>query len=309
MKTESDLFEEFAGFDRFGFPEGIERMTAGPGGESLLILGSEKTALLDCGMACCAGQLIENIKKGLGGRALDYVLLSHTHYDHIGALPYIKQAWPGVLTAGAEHAGKVLSKQGAIRTINSLSENAFRLFGGTGEFHIPGEGFGIDIVARDGDRISLGEEEVVVLETKGHTDCSLTFVLEPLGVMFASESTGVLEAPEEMHVSILKNYRDAMASVEKCRDYGASLIVSPHFGIIPEHYNSRYWELFLSASAYYRGFLFDMFDLGLSEDEILDKYSEVHWDERRKKEQPKEAFLLNVRNIVKAFRSEWELQR
>jgi glyoxylase-like metal-dependent hydrolase (beta-lactamase superfamily II) len=125
----SDVFEAFSGFDRFDFPEGIVRVTAGHGGESLLLTGSEKTALLDCGMAYCADKLIENIKRQLGGRNLDYVLLSHTHYDHIGALPFIKQVWPDVITFGAEHAGKVFSKQGAIHTINALSESVCKIYG------------------------------------------------------------------------------------------------------------------------------------------------------------------------------------
>ncbi|MCL1809925.1 MAG: MBL fold metallo-hydrolase [Clostridiales bacterium] len=308
MNTERDYFGMFSGFDRFEFPEGVKRVTAGAGGEALLILGSRKAALLDCGMAFCAAGLVDNVKRELAGRALDYVLVSHTHYDHIGALPFVKQAWPGAITAGAEHAEKVLKKQGAIKTINSLGENAFRLFGGNGEFHVPCGGFGIDLVVRDGDRISLGDEEVAVIEAKGHTDCSLTFVFEPQGIMFLSESTGVLEGAEEMHISILKDFRDAMASLEKCRDYGARRLVSPHYGIVPERYNSRYWELFLSTAEYYRDFLFELFAQGLTEEEILEKYADAHWDDRRKKEQPKEAFLLNVRNIIKVFRKEWELR-
>ncbi|MEG0157720.1 MAG: hypothetical protein RR661_08725, partial [Anaerovoracaceae bacterium] len=47
------IFKDFEGYNRLDFPEGIVRVTAGFGGESLLILGEEKTALYDCGMAYC----------------------------------------------------------------------------------------------------------------------------------------------------------------------------------------------------------------------------------------------------------------
>ncbi|MGI6722742.1 MAG: hypothetical protein ACOX4I_09490 [Anaerovoracaceae bacterium] len=46
--------ENFEGHDRFAFPDFITSVSAGYGGESLLIEGSEKTALYDCGMAYCA---------------------------------------------------------------------------------------------------------------------------------------------------------------------------------------------------------------------------------------------------------------
>ena len=52
-----DVFNVFGdGFDRFSFPADVQRVTAGYGGEALLVYGSEKTALIDCGMAYCGGK-------------------------------------------------------------------------------------------------------------------------------------------------------------------------------------------------------------------------------------------------------------
>ena len=50
-------------FDRFAFPSEMEiyRVTSGHGGESFLIVGSEKTALYDCGMAYCGEDTAGNI--------------------------------------------------------------------------------------------------------------------------------------------------------------------------------------------------------------------------------------------------------
>ena len=299
-------FVDFNGFDRFGFPDGIVRVTSGFGGEALLIIGSRKTALLDCGMAYCADKLAENIKRELGEKEIDYILISHTHYDHIGALPFVKQVWPNAITVGSEHAQNVFNRQGAINTINSLSKNAWDTYGRAGDFIIPESGFTIDKIVYDGDKISIGDEQIRVIETKGHTDCSLTFVLEPLSIMFLSESTGVLEGPEKAHVSILKSYKDTLVSVEKCRSYGARHMVSSHYGLIPEYYNERYWELFLFTVEEYRKFLFGLFRQGLPDDEILKKYEEMRRGRITNKEQPTKAFLLNALNVIKVFKKEYE---
>lgn len=48
---ELKLYYSFPGYDRFDFPEGIYRVTAGMGGESLLISGEKYVALYDTGMA------------------------------------------------------------------------------------------------------------------------------------------------------------------------------------------------------------------------------------------------------------------
>ena len=46
--------------------------------------------LLDAGMACCADALVGRIEKVLQGRKLDYVFLTHSHFDHISGVPYIR---------------------------------------------------------------------------------------------------------------------------------------------------------------------------------------------------------------------------
>src|SRR6056297_1424249 len=100
-KHRSEIFKDFNNHDRFTFPDEIKRVTSGKGGESLLIFTKEKTILYDTGMAYCGDKLIENIQQALNGRTLDYILISHTHYDHIGALPFILDKWPHALVLGS----------------------------------------------------------------------------------------------------------------------------------------------------------------------------------------------------------------
>ena len=83
--------------EREGFPKPLVRVTGGKGGEAVLILGSEKTALIDCGMAYCGERMTENLAERLassGREKLDYIILSHSHYDHMGALPYVMRIFP-----------------------------------------------------------------------------------------------------------------------------------------------------------------------------------------------------------------------
>ena len=54
------------------------RVTAGFGGEALLIVGSEKTGLLDCGMAYCGEKMVEKLARRLvenGREKLDLSLI------------------------------------------------------------------------------------------------------------------------------------------------------------------------------------------------------------------------------------------
>lgn len=113
MKDDIEIFNVFGdGFDRFAFPGKQYRVTAGRGGEAILIIGSEKTAIIDCGMAYCGGDVVKNIKDKLaeeGRNTLDFAFLTHSHYDHMGALPYIRRAFPEVIVYGSTHCQEILA--------------------------------------------------------------------------------------------------------------------------------------------------------------------------------------------------------
>lgn len=298
----NDFFDFFGpGHDRFGFPEGILRVTAGHGGEAILICGSEKSALLDCGMAYCGDALVNNLRDALEGRTLDYILLSHSHYDHIGALPYVKRAFPKAATMGAKHAAEILIRPGARKLMQELGENAKEQYAPETETEIITDGLSVDSVLADGDRIILGDRILTVMETKGHTDCSLSFMLQPDKVLFASESTGILEKLDYVHTPILKGYENALKSLEKCRNIHAERIVLPHFGLIPEDFNERYWQLYEDELAYKRSYLEGLVQAGYTEEEILEQYSKKYWAPIRAQEQPYEAFLINSRHIVRVL--------
>ena len=220
-RPDDDIFEFFGDrHDRFGFPDGIYRMTSMRGGEVLLIAGSEKTALYDCGMAYCGPYTVENIREkltDLGRESLDYILLSHSHYDHIGALPFIREAYPDAVVCGNAKCAKVFSKDHAIRQIKHLGETARELYTPGSLVEIPDSGFEIDRIIEEGDTISLGEETITVMETKGHTDCSLTFALEPMNLLICSESTGLIESFTYVNTPLLKSFDDGMISLAKCK--------------------------------------------------------------------------------------------
>lgn len=292
-------------FDSFNLPTPLVRVTGGRGGEAILILGSEKTGLYDCGMACFSDRLIENIHNVLDEqkRTLDYIFLSHTHYDHIGALPYLLKEWPETKVCGGEKAVKVFASEGAKKTMVRLGNAAKEQFGT--DIEITAEGMRVDIVMKDGDSISLGREKVTAFVTKGHTDCSMSYMLDPQKILFASESTGVINGTGFMYPSILKSYDDAVESALKLKKLEVNDIIVPHYGVLEKGAKKTFFDDFIEAAKAERELIFEGIREGLSDEEILERHKAVYWSEARNVNQPYPAYKLNAEITIRLTRNDF----
>jgi glyoxylase-like metal-dependent hydrolase (beta-lactamase superfamily II) len=250
----------------------ITDVTAGWGGKTFLLAGRDKTALIDTGMACFAPALIAGLKERLAGRPLDYILASHSHYDHIGAVPYLRREWPAVKVLGADHAAYVLTRRSALETIRAL--------GGLG---------------------------VKILATPGHTRCSLSF-LAGGGTLFASETT-VYMSGGRVYPAFITSSVAALAAIEKCRRLNPAVIVPPHHGPIGDRARATYWDDCEAALRDAVAFILAHARQGHGEKEILAAYERDMRDEGSRREQPLAAFRLNTQAMIRIVLRENGLSR
>jgi len=102
------------------------------GSKHLLTLENGKTILLDCGLFQGKGEETENSNRKLNfdPASIDYIILSHAHIDHSGALPYIiKNGFKGSIFsthATRELCALMLADSGKIHENDTKTNNKKR---------------------------------------------------------------------------------------------------------------------------------------------------------------------------------------
>ena len=149
-----------------------------------VVVGSERTALIDTGTGFQVDATIESIKQILGGRKLDYVILTHRHYDHVGGLRGIIKAFSPALYAGPEDA-KPLREGDSDSTLGTK-------FGGSID--------AMDVTDfRESDKLDLGGHVLTPFYTPGHTIGSICVLDETTGAMFSGDTVFVDGVGNTMH--------------------------------------------------------------------------------------------------------------
>jgi len=200
---------------------------------SFLLL-SDPPVIFDAGMTIAGPKYLQDLTHHLGdAHRLGYIFLTHSHFDHCGAVPYMKRNIEGVKIAASSLAKENLKKPNAIKLIQRLSENIEHRFEERIPDNISFDSFEIDITLEDGDELTLGDGWVVrVIATPGHTRDAVSFYIPRLKALIPGEATGVYDARNDVQPEFLSSYDEYIASLEKLSRLDIELILLPHIHIL-----------------------------------------------------------------------------
>ena len=221
---------------------------------------------------------------------------SSKNYDHIGALPYVLKRWPDAKVCGCAKTASVFTRQGALDMIVSMGQTAAEFYH-KDPAEVTADGIRVDIILDDEDVIDLGAgEKITAYETKGHTDCSMSYFVEPVGLMFLSESTGVLEAADRLHGSVLKSFDQSLAASRRLKELDIKHLLVPHFGLTSDETRERYFDWYIEEALREKEIIEDCLAKG---EEVFEEHKKVYWNDVRAIYHPYRAYKMNTEIIIK----------
>ena len=98
----------------------ITDVRALPGDSAFLIDDGKTAIMLDSGFAFTGFAVADKIKAVLGERDLDYIFLTHSHYDHALGSAYALRYWPNAKVVAGAYAAKIFAKPTAKAVMRDL---------------------------------------------------------------------------------------------------------------------------------------------------------------------------------------------
>src|SRR5215218_3006225 len=121
-----------------------------------LITTTKGNILINTGTASSAEQIKKNIETlGFKYSDIKMLLMTHAHFDHVGALDHIKQQ---------THASLMVDEKDA-EVLASGGSTDYEL----GKYGTSFKPVQADVLLHDGDTVTLGELQLVLLHHPGHT--------------------------------------------------------------------------------------------------------------------------------------------
>lgn len=270
------------------------------GGDCFLIRGKGANILVDAGFAFCAREAAEKIADELKGEALDYILLTHSHYDHAMGAPYFRKTFPEVKVIGSEYCDYILSKPTARKKMQEMDDFAAKAYGHKASENLT-DGLYCDITLKDGEEIILGEERIRAVTLPGHTRCCMGYFFEDEKMLVSCETLGILADESLIFPGCLIGYRMTLDSIEKALSLGASELLIPHSGYLYGKDIEDYLTSSEKATEDCKSLIVDSYKRGKDFDGIVEEYKEKYYSQEISKSYPEHALMANLTAQIPMF--------
>ena len=206
-----------------------------PVSSHLLFLG-DTSAIVDAGVGACSQRLIDELRPFTNGDyPLSHVLLTHTHFDHVGGIPFLRRAYPSLVVVGSPKTAEILADRARVQEIYDLNLRCAEALGekldcGFDEFFA---NVRVDKVVNEGEVLYLGDDvDVKVVSSPGHAEESTGYFIKIDSAFAAGEAVGGYAGRDRVTACFLTSKTQYTDSIQKILGLDIKILGLPHSGAL-----------------------------------------------------------------------------
>lgn len=227
-----------------------------------LLRGTRESMLISGGMSYIVPDLLRQFDEfGIEESRITRLLILHSHFDHVGIIPFLKRRNSTLEVLGSARAWEILRMPKAVETINLFGRNVADRLGRDsvyGDYDLEWKGDIKGSIVKEGDGIELGGIGGIIYETPGHSSCSISFYVPGIKALFSSDGAGIPYG-NTILASGNSDFTRYQESLEKLNELGTEYICADHFGCIAGDEAASFIRQSIDAARLYRRLLEDTF--------------------------------------------------
>ncbi len=200
-----------------------------------LLEGDESSMIVSGGMSYIVSDMLQQFKEfGIVENRIKKFLILHSHFDHVGIVPFFKRRHPTIEVYASQRGWEVLQMDKAVLTINEFGRNVARRMGKGDVYSSYDLEWRKDVsgkTIREGDRINLGGLEVSILEIPGHSSCCIAAYVPEFKALFPTDGGGI-PFDKTIVSSGNSNYTKYQQSLERLKDLEVDYYCADHYGYV-----------------------------------------------------------------------------
>ncbi len=200
-----------------------------------ILEGRKGSMLVSGGLSYLVPEILKQIEEfQIDESRISRLLILHSHFDHVGIVPFFKRRNPGLEILASARAWEILRMPKAVQTINEFSRIAAKRAGKEEAYKT----FDLDwkealagTIVSEGDRIDLGGLDVLVFETPGHSSCSISGYVPGFKALFPSDAGGI-PYRDTIQASGNSNFTQYQRNLERLKDLDVEYVCADHYGYV-----------------------------------------------------------------------------
>ena len=273
-----------------------------------LLEGSKESMIVSGGMSYLVPDLLQQFNTfGIDESRITKLVILHSHFDHVGTVPFLKRRYPELEIHASARAWEILHMPKAINTINEFSRDVTRRMGRDEAYIIHDLEWRDDIKGKtvsEGDYIDLGDLKGLIYETPGHSSCSISFYVPQFNALFPSDSGGI-PYNETIIVSGNSNFTKYQESLEKLKDLEVKFFCADHYGYITGDESGDFIQQCIRFAMNFRALMEQCYqrtgDIEIATREMVSSFYKVNSDYFLSQEILEGVYRQMIRHIANAM--------
>lgn len=200
-----------------------------------LLEGGDSSMIISGGVSYIVPEVLRQMEEfAIDEKRIQKLLILHAHFDHVGIVPFFKRRHPGVEIYASSRAWEILRMPKAVETINRFSRMVAARMGveeGLSSYDLDWRDNISGRIVSDGDIIELGDLQVRIFETPGHSSCCLAAYVPALEALFPSDGAGI-PFKDTIVAAGNSNYTHYQRSLERLKGLDVKFVCADHYAHI-----------------------------------------------------------------------------